>query len=63
MKEIEFEKNRFPCINNIDEYLKSVYGDYLKYPKKIGFGHSAFLNFSEDEKKVIMKLRNNEVIK
>jgi len=39
LKEIEFEGIKFPCINNPDKYLKSVFGDYMKYPKKIKLGH------------------------
>lgn len=30
--ELEFEKEKFKCIKQYDEYLKSLYGDYMKLP-------------------------------
>lgn len=33
-KTILFEGYEFPCMNNPDDYLKKVYGDYMAYPKK-----------------------------
>lgn len=59
LKEILFEGMQVPCINDIDEYLKRVYGDYMAYPKNITMGHSMLLNFTAEEKEVIDKLKNN----
>lgn len=56
LKEILFEGIKVPCINNIEEYLSKVYGNYMAYPKKISMGHSMYLNFSAEEKDVIKKL-------
>ena len=58
LKEIDFENIPFPCINNTEGYLKKVYGDYLKYPSKFGFGHSMFSEFTCEEKNFIMELKN-----
>ncbi len=33
LKEIKFEDRNFPCPNNPDGYLKSIYGDYMSIPK------------------------------
>lgn len=30
--ELEFEKNKFLCIKNFDDYLKKNYGDYMQLP-------------------------------
>lgn len=59
LKEILFEGMKVPCINNIEEYLDKVYGNYMTYPKKISMGHSMYLDFSEDEKDVINILKSN----
>lgn len=32
--EIEFEGYKFKCFNHYDEYLTSIYGDYMKLPPK-----------------------------
>lgn len=56
LKKIEFENSLFPCINNIDGYLKKVYGNYMDYPKKFGFGHSAYIKLSENDKIIIKDL-------
>lgn len=58
LKEIEFEKILFPCINNIEMYLKKIYGDFMKYPKKFGYGHNRYIDFLEAEKEIITELRN-----
>lgn len=58
LKEIEFENFLFPCINNIESYLTKVYGNYMSYPKKFGFGHSMYIKLSETDKKIITELRS-----
>ncbi len=59
LKPIEFEGQQFPCINNPNEYLTRLYGNYMSYPKKIGYGHSAYVNLTEQDKKVIDELKNS----
>lgn len=56
LKEIEFEGIKFSCINNPELYLKSLYKNYLEYPKKIGFGHSAYLHLNDNDKLAIREL-------
>ena len=58
LKEIKFENFSFPCINNIEEYLKKVYGNYMNYPNKFGFGHSMFARLTKEDKEIINKLRS-----
>ncbi len=57
LKSIEFEGIEFPCLNNPDAFLSRLYGDYMAYPKKIGTGHSMFLDLSEEEKRIIEELK------
>ena len=35
LKEIEFGNNVFPCPNDVNYYLNSIYGDYMSIPKII----------------------------
>lgn len=56
IKTIDFEGIKFPCLNDPDAFLTRLYGDYMAYPKKIGVGHSMFLNLTNDEKEVIQGL-------
>ncbi len=65
LKTINFEGMDFPCLNNPDAFLTRLYGDYMAYPKKIGVGHSMFLELSENEKEIIQELvssLSNEVL-
>lgn len=62
LKEIIFEDTSFPCFNNIDGYLKKVYGNYMEYPKKFGYGHNMFADFSDTEKTYIKNLITNKEI-
>lgn len=55
---IEFEKILLPCINQKEEYLHKVYGNYLKYPKKFGYGHNMFVKLNKNEEKIVKELRN-----
>lgn len=56
LKTISFEGNEFPCMNNPDAFLTRVYGKYMDYPSKIGYGHSAYASLTEEEKIVIQEL-------
>ena len=59
-KTIKFEGFEFPCMNNPDDYLKKVYGNYMAYPRKISLGHNIFRERSEKENEVIKKLINDK---
>lgn len=63
LKTIEFENTQFPCINNPDAYLKRLYGNYMEYPNKIGFGHSMYAKLDKAEKDIIFELIKKEKIK
>lgn len=56
LKEIEFEGLSLPCMNKVENYLSQVYGNYMSYPKKLGWGHGMYANFTEEEKKLIEEL-------
>ncbi len=60
LKTIEFEGIEFPCLNDPDAFLSRLYGDYMAYPKKIGTGHSMFLNLDNEEKQAIEELKCNK---
>ena len=48
-KTIEFEGLNFPCMNNPENYLKRLYGNYMAYPKKMRIGHNIFNNKRTDK--------------
>ena len=54
LQEIEFEGINFKCINQIDKYLKTVYGNYMAYPKDAKHSHSIY-RFTETQLKEIKK--------
>ena len=56
LKEIEFEGFNAMGVNKPDEYLTDIMGDYMSYPKKIGFGHTAYIKLSETEKEIMKDL-------
>ena len=56
LKEFEFEGQMLYGVNNFDEYLSDIMGDYMEYPKKIGFGHSSYLELSNKDKDVIKNI-------
>ncbi|MBR1619436.1 LicD family protein [bacterium] len=56
LKEIEFEGFQAMCINKPEQYLSDIFGDYMAYPKKFGFGHNAYIKLSETEKEVMKDL-------
>lgn len=55
-KTIKFEGYDFPCMNNPDNYLTRLYGNYMAYPKKIRIGHNGYKDFSEKELLEIHKI-------
>lgn len=56
LKEILFESEKFPCMNDTENFLKEVYGDYLAYPQKIGMGHAMYIDVPQKEAAVIKDL-------
>lgn len=53
LSQIQFENLTFPCPNKKEEFMQDVYGNYMDYPKKISFGHSMFLNLTQEKKDFI----------
>ena len=51
-----FEDFEAMSINKPEQYLGEIFGDYMAYPKKFGYGHSAYEKLSEDELEVIKTL-------
>ena len=60
LKDVEFENFKFPGMNKKEEYLKSVYNNYMAYPKKFGFGHNLYTNFSKEEIDIIENLSSQK---
>ncbi len=56
LKTIEFENIEFPCINNPHAYLTRLYKNYMDYPSKITFGHSAYETLCNEEQETIQQL-------
>lgn len=48
LKEFEFEGQMLYGVNNFDEYLSDIFGDYMSYPNKLGFGHSMYANLDKE---------------
>ncbi len=61
IKPIEFEGFSAMGINKAEEYLSDIFGDYMAYPKKFGFGHSMYVTLSEEEQECINALKEGLV--
>ena len=46
-------------MNNPQAFLSRVYGDYMSYPSKITFGHSAYKKLGKEEEKIIKNYVSN----
>lgn len=62
LKEIEYENVKFMTVNKKLEHLQNIYGDYLSYPKKLSLGHTMYLEMDKEEKEVIEKLIQGEIV-
>ena len=56
IKEILFEDFNAMCINKPEQYLSDIFGNYMAYPKKFGFGHSMYMSLSDEDKKLIKEI-------
>lgn len=44
--ELTFENKKYMCLQNYDEFLKRIYGNYMKLPpKEKRIGHHAFKTY------------------
>lgn len=57
LKNQSFEGFSVPCINDYHHYLNDIYGDYMKYPKRITLGHSMYHKFSMQEIEILKALK------
>ena len=56
LTKIEFEGGEYNCMNNNDEFLRSMYGNYMTYPKKIGVGHTSCITIDDKDLEIIKNI-------
>ena len=56
LKTIEYEGCQISCVNDPDKHLRSMFGNYMEYPKKIGCGHNMYKDISEEEHAALKEL-------
>ena len=61
LKEIEFEGLKLPCCNKYDEYLKTVYGNYMAYPKNAMHAHQMYRFTEEELQNIQEKLQEGQI--
>lgn len=59
LKKIEFNNQEYNCPNNIDYYLKCIYGEYMEIPKLIHHHHYRLKSLMKNEK--IDKIYEEEI--
>lgn len=56
LRKIQFEDSKYTTVNKPKEFLKNIYGDYMKYPKKMKILHYSYKNLTSEELETIKKL-------
>ena len=56
LRKIQFEDPKYTTVNKPKEFLKNIYGDYMKYPKKIKILHYSYKNLTSEQLETIKKL-------
>lgn len=56
LRKIQFEDSKYTTINKPKEFLKNIYGDYMKYPKKMKILHYSYKNLTSEQLETIKKL-------
>lgn len=56
LRKIQFEDSEYTTVNKPKEFLKNIYGDYMKYPKKIKILHYSYKNLTSEQLETIKKL-------
>ena len=56
LRKIQFEDSEYTTVNKPKEFLKNIYGDYMKYPKKMKILHYSYKNLTSEELETIKKL-------
>lgn len=56
LRKIQFEDSKYTTVNKPEKFLKNIYGDYMKYPKKMKILHYSYKNLTSEELETIKKL-------
>lgn len=56
LRKIQFEDSKYTTVNKPKEFLKNIYGDYMKYPKKMKILHFSYKNLTSEQLETIKKL-------
>ena len=56
LRKIQFEDSEYTTVNKPKEFLKNIYGDYMKYPKKMKILHYSYKNLASEQLETIKKL-------
>lgn len=56
LRKIQFEDSKYTTVNKPKEFLKNIYGNYMKYPKKIKILHYSYKNLTSEQLETIKKL-------
>lgn len=56
LRKIKFENSKYTTVNKPKEFLKNIYGDYMKYPKKMKILHYSYKNLTSEQLETIKKL-------
>lgn len=56
LRKIQFEDSKYTTVNKPKEFLKNIYGDYMKYPNKMKILHYSYKNLTSEQLEAIKKL-------
>lgn len=56
LRKVQFEDSKYTTVNKPKEFLKNIYGDYMKYPKKMKILHYSYKNLTSEQLETIKKL-------
>lgn len=56
LRKIQFEDSEYTTVNKPKEFLENIYGDYMKYPKKMKILHYSYKNLTSEQLETIKKL-------
>lgn len=59
LQNIHFEDSEFTTVNKPKEFLENIYGDYMKYPKKVKILHYSYKNLTAKQIEIIQSLGGN----
>lgn len=56
LRKIQFEDSKYTTVNKPKEFLKNIYGDYMKYPNKMKILHYSYKNLTSEQLETIKNL-------